>query len=241
MTSERRFNDQEVAQILERASVAQDAARGGTLPSSDGLTIAHLKDLAAEVGIAPEFIQGAVREVRSGLTAPVQRTRFLGLPIGVARTTYLERRITDEEWEELVGLLRTTFRANGRVRVDGGFRQWTNGNLQVLLEPTREGQRLRMSTRRGEATALLGAGAIMAAFGAITATVAPLISGAMSQQSALGFVGWGLAMMAWAGLRLPAWARERAEQMQDVAARLNEVTTQDATSADVPLLSEPRS
>jgi hypothetical protein len=223
MSSERRFNDQEVSQILERASVAQEASRGGTLPSRDGLTLASLKELAAEVGIGPEYIQSAVREVRSGLMAPVQRTRFLGLPIGVARTTYLERKLTDAEWEELVGLLRVTFRARGHMRVDGSFRQWTNGNLQILLEPTRDGQRVRMSTRRGEATAMLGVGATMATFGAVAATVAPFVS-SMSLPSALGFAAWGLGLMAWAGVRLPSWARERADQMQDVAARLSEVT-----------------
>ncbi len=56
--------------------------------------------------------------VRLGATS---RT-VLGLPIGVARTVDLNRRLTDEEWERLVVQLREVFNARGRTRTEGSLR-----------------------------------------------------------------------------------------------------------------------
>jgi hypothetical protein len=69
--------------------------------------------------------------------------RAAGLPIGVGRTVELDRPRSDSDWERLVADLRETFEARGMVRYDGPFRQWTNGNLQALIEPTPSGHRLR--------------------------------------------------------------------------------------------------
>ncbi len=77
--------------------------------------------------------------------------RVLGLPLGVGRTVELGRKLTDEEWDHLVVDLRETFDARGQVRQDGSLRQWTNGNLQALLEPTPTGDRLRLRTMNGNA------------------------------------------------------------------------------------------
>src|SRR5437870_10699022 len=84
--------------------------------------------------------------------------RFLGLPIGVGRSVDLDRALSDPEWERLVADLRDTFDATGRMRQDGAFRQWTNGNLQAVLEPTDIGHRLRLRTGKGDAVAFLMGG-----------------------------------------------------------------------------------
>ena len=77
--------------------------------------------------------------------------KLLGLPLGVAQTVEFDRKLTDQEWERIVADLRETFEAPGVVRQQGSLRQWTNGNLQALLEPTATGQRLRMRTVKGNA------------------------------------------------------------------------------------------
>ena len=83
---------------------------------------------------------------------------FLGLPIGVERTIALNRWLTEGEWEHLVVELREAFNARGTVSSNGPFRQWTNGNLQALLEPTATGHRLRLRTLNGNARASMAAG-----------------------------------------------------------------------------------
>src|SRR6185436_16115829 len=126
---------------------------------------------------------------------------FLGLPIGVARTVHLNRRLTDEEWERLVVQLREVFNARGRTRSDGSLRQWTNGNLQVLLEPTETGHRLRFGTVHGAARAAIVAisSAVGGHFGEALPGIATMLFG-------------GLGMITSGAVRLPRWARLRQRQ-----------------------------
>src|SRR6266550_6287198 len=139
----------------------------------------------------------------------------------VARDVNLNRRLTDEEWERLVVQLREVFNARGRTRSDGSLRQWTNGNLQVLVEPTETGHRLRFRTTHGAARASIGAGlavlgvtAIVAVSGAIWGTLGDAASGIALMAAA------GVGMIASGALRLPRWARLRERQMEALAARI---------------------
>ncbi len=77
---------------------------------------------------------------------------------------------SDEEWERLVVDLRETFDARGIVRHDGALKQWTNGNLQVLLEPDEKGHRVRLRTTKGDARGMMVGGLVM--FGSAAAKTA---------------------------------------------------------------------
>src|SRR5215203_4970217 len=130
--TERRYDQAEVAAIFERAAEATTHAGEPRQPaSSEGMTLAELQEIGREVGIAPESIALAARSV--GVAAQASSRTFLGLPLGVARTVQLDRRLSEEEWERVVVDLRETFNARGSVRSEGSLRQWTNGNLQALL------------------------------------------------------------------------------------------------------------
>jgi hypothetical protein len=133
----------------------------------------------------------------------------------------LDRRLTEEEWEHLVVDLRETFDARGRVSSHGSLRQWTNGNLQALLEPTPSGHRLRLKTVRGNAIALMSAGlgfvgvsTVMLVVGAVAGELGPTLGGVA------GVAAMGLGIFAMGALRVPTWARTRRQQMEGVAARL---------------------
>src|SRR3989449_11005906 len=152
---ERRYNDKEIAAIFRAAAEAQQNPPHD-VPRDEGLTLPDLQAIGREVGIPSDAVERAAQALDVRLDA-TSRT-FLGLPIGVARTVNLNRRLTDEEWERLVVQLRDVFNARGRTRTDGSLRQWTNGNLQVLLEPTETGHRLRFGTLHGGARASIGAG-----------------------------------------------------------------------------------
>jgi hypothetical protein len=218
--SERQYNDEEVAAIFERASEAEHAG----LPISaegKGLTLAALHDIGREVGISPESISLAARSLdQSGRLA--SRT-FMGLPIGVGRTVEFDRPLSDSDWEGLVADLRTTFEARGTVRYDGPFRQWTNGNLQALVEPTPNGHRLRLQTVKGDSRAMMTAGAV--ALGGATATlIAVTAAGSLNTPGTVTGVGFmtlmGLGMFAAGALRVSGWARRRKTQIEAVVARL---------------------
>jgi hypothetical protein len=217
--AERRYDDTEIAAIFRAATEEGPQSPPREVARDEGLTLAELQAIGSEVGIPSDAVAQAARAVDVRLGA-ASRT-FLGLPIGVARTVNLNRRLTDEEWERLVVQLREVFNARGRTRVDGSLRQWTNGNLQVLLEPTETGHRLRFGTVHGGARASIGAG--IAALG-VTAAVA--ISSALGGTLvdaipgiALLFAA-GVGMIASGALRLPRWARLRERQMEALAARI---------------------
>ncbi len=238
--TDRRYSEDEVAAIFERAAEAQHTARR-QLPPGEGMTLAELQSIGREVGIPPELVADAARSIEQGPRS-ASRT-FLGLPIGVGRTIDLDRRLTDDEWDRLVVDLRETFDARGSVRADGSFRQWTNGNLQALLEPTTAGHRLRLKTVKGDARAFMAGGLAMVGLGA-GMLIARVVAGAgdAGALSAMAFLAAsGIAMFGAGALRVPSWARLRRRQMDGVAARLALATTPEAAFSDPTRPAPPES
>jgi hypothetical protein len=221
--TERRFNEAEVAAIFERATTAQQNTPV-PLASSEGMSLADIQAIGKEVGIAPELLADAAKAVARG--GKESARRFLGFPIGVARTVELDRNLTENEWERLVADLRETFDARGKVRSEGGLKQWTNGNLQALLEPTTAGQRLRLRTLKGSSLAAINMGIGMVAIAGITFFVTA-IRGAPDAglySSLVTLAAMGAAAVGFGALQVPRWARERRRQMQEIAERLTRTT-----------------
>ena len=216
--TDRRYTEDEVAAIFERAAEAQHTDRR-RLALADGMTLSDLQEIGREVGLPPELVAQAARSL--DLAGRPQSRTVLGLPLGVGRTIDLGRQLTDEEWERLVADLRETFDARGSVRYDGPFRQWTNGNLQALLEPTPTGHRLRLRTLKGSARSLMAGGVALVGIAAAV-FVSTLVTGQVAEQasvltllSALGVGTFGVG-----ALSLPGWARQRRRQMEGVVERL---------------------
>ncbi len=215
---ERRFNEAEVAAIFERATESQQVVHA-PLWAGEGMTLAELEDIGSEAGIAPELVRHAATVIERG--GPTTVRRFLGLPVGVGRNVHLNRSLSDHEWERLVVDLRQTFDARGVVGQDGSLRQWTNGNLQVFLEPTATGHRVRLRTVRREALSLMGGGLATVAIAATAALSAVLRGADPASVASLGLLAaGGAAVFAACAFPLHGWARLRERQMQDVAERL---------------------
>src|SRR5213596_217286 len=217
--ADRRYNDKEIAAIFRAAAEQEPQSPQREVARDEGLTLGELQAIGNEVGISADAVAQAARavDIRLGTGS---RT-FLGLPIGVARTVNLNRRLTDPEWERLVVQLREVFNARVTTRSDGSLRQWTNGNLQVLLEPTETGHRLRFRTVHGGARASIGAGFAVLGVTAIVTIVSALgghVGDAMSGIALLSAAG--VAMIANGALRLPRWARLRGRQMDALAAEV---------------------
>ena len=223
--SERRYTDEEVAAIFKQAAESESTV--SPLPAEgNGTTLAALQEIGREVGISPAAIaHAAISLERAG--KPAGRS-FLGFPIGVGRTVEFDRPLTDAEWESLVGDLRETFHARGRVQYDGPFRQWTNGNLQALVEPVPGGHRLRLQTMNGASRRLMSAGLLAAGLSA-GAWVGLTLAGTIGDPGSIAGIGFtaaaGIAMFAIGSLRLPIWARRRRAQIEAVTTRLTAATT----------------
>jgi hypothetical protein len=220
MSDERRYDEAEVAEILARATSLEAPRAPAPHSTSTGLTLAQLQDIGAEVGIPPQVIADAARAIGNRLPAPAPRT-FLGTPRSVARIVPIPRAMTDDEWTRLVVLLRETFGAEGRIRVHGPLRSWSNGNLQVHVEPDGDRYRVRMQTLRGDAlpraavgAAAVGGSGVMLLVNALSG----LRPGGVLAAVAMGLVGLG--QLVYIRTLLPRWASERAAQMDHLAERI---------------------
>lgn len=219
--TERRYNQDEVEAIFQRAAEAQQ--RTPMLRQQDeGMTLGQLQEIGKEVGISAEQIRAAAGLIQR--TGQTTKRTFLGLPVGVGRTVDLERKLSDAEWERLVVELRDTFDAKGRIKEEGNFRQWSNGNLQALLEPMGDRHRLRMRTVKGNAYSYLIGGLSLVGVGAVSA-LASAAKGSLELSTVwtLWMIGGGL--LGIGAAMLPGWARERRRQMQEIAERVSSWAT----------------
>lgn len=225
--SERHYSDDEVAAIF-RAAAEGTEAQPVAADGADGLTLRDLQAIAGEVGLSPVAIARAAQALDRP-SGPVVSQTFLGLPIAVERTVALERPLTEPEWERLVVELRRVFRARGTVRAYGSLREWNNGNLHAMLEPTPTGYQLRLGTLKGDARASVVAGALTLGMSGVVAVLVGL-SGPLAQAApgiaALATVG--AALIANGTLRLPSWARRRRQQMDGIVERLTAAPRDDA-------------
>lgn len=216
---ERRYSEEEVAEIFERATEAQKSS----LPASrsgDGLTLAELQEVGRDVGIPSDLVARAAKSLDT--KGRTHGRSILGLPFAVGRTIELERPLTESEWHQLVVDLRETFDARGKLSQDGPFKQWTNGNLQALLEPTPTGQRLRLRTRKGSAITGLTAGFVGLGVTAVM-LVDEILTGALPPYRMANILVLATIVVGVLGvtaLRLPGWAKLRRRQMEEIAERL---------------------
>lgn len=232
MSDERRYDDGEVAEILERAARAELAMPPGA--GRHGMTLAELQRIGQEAGIAPELVARAAASLDQAPAVPalaLQRERVLGVPVGVAREYELPRPLDDDEWQRLVSAFRHTFRAPGRVSSDLGLREWRNGNLVARIEPGDEGAVLRFSTRKSEAGSVAFAG--VAAIIAIVALVVLGLTGSVDGMVAPGiFAALTGGAFAAGALRFPAWAGERERQFEQLARQARRLAAAPAAEAD---------
>ena len=228
MADERRYQDDEVAEIFEAASAPAVSRADG--PSTQGLTLAELQAIGREVGIAPERIAEAAASLARS-QPPLPRRTELGMPMSAAHIIDLPRALTDREWALVVADLRETFNARGYESSEGVSRQWSNGNLHAFVEPTRTGYRLRLGTVKGDALALNRVGGFGIAMG-LAVGLLPLFAGnpATAMPGAVAIGGMGVGAFVFNALRLPRWVRLREQQMKDVAERTRDLIDQDPSS-----------
>jgi hypothetical protein len=230
---ERRYRDDEVRRILELATRPESEALARPESTADGLTLAEIRGIAAEVGVAPEAVNSAALALDDDARAPARRS--FGLPIEVRRTIPLPRALTDREWERLVAELRATFGARGRLLAHGALREWTNGNLHACVEPEGDHWRLRLGTVKGDAPGwnALGAAGLVSA-GALT-VVGVLAGGGLGAFVAPAILGSAGTVAVVANLvRLPRWAGLRRRQMEHIEARVRAMMDDGATGALPP-------
>lgn len=210
--TDRRYSEEEVRRIFEIAASTGETTRS-PVAQPDGFTLHELKSIGQEAGLDPATVEAAAwRLTHQPVNSP--RQEILGMPIGVGMVQGLPRDPTEDEWHRLVAHIRETFAATGKVTEEAGMRRWRNGNLNVFVEQSTEGPRLRMITRKSNAAlgfTFLAAGLLMLAL--------PFLGGGDTTSTGLVFLAIGLAFSGTNALQLRSWADERERQMEHLAAQ----------------------
>lgn len=228
--AERKYTDQEVAQILKRATEAR-GAHLAKRKDGGGLTLEQIKSIGDEVGIARSRIDDAARTLVT-FTHDGESHLLLGTPATVQFESRISSRPGDARLNEVLRLVRTATARDGVVEERFGGMEWTArntlGKRYVDLVPTEGGGRVRvMGDFRGAGRA-----------GAVITTAAALLgSGATSLAvAALGAIGWLAApVAAVAAVALPRLTLGRMVLRESrILARLSEDITRVAQGTPFP-------
>ncbi|MEK9499447.1 hypothetical protein WI372_00455 [Gemmatimonadota bacterium DH-20] len=211
--TERRYTDQEVARLLQRAAdIDRDAPSGAAV--ARGLSLAELQEIAAEAGIAPTAVARAADEI----AAPA-RSRVTSLALGdpglTRRTAALPVQIDRAGLGRMVEVIDAEAPAAGTVGEALGSVRWTATSRflhrQVVVQPSDTETVIRVEERYTDRLravvhllpALYGAGGGAAVAGAWLAG-----GSAAGLAAAAGSVlGLGLGRALWNALRARSWHR----------------------------------
>ena len=116
---DRRFTDREVREILKRA-VEKSPSRA--LAKGDGVSLAELKAIGAEVGIDAGRLEEAARSV--ALDHGNRTNAFLGGPSSISFERTVPGELTPEDTPEVLATIRRTMRQQGEAEVIHGSLEW---------------------------------------------------------------------------------------------------------------------
>lgn len=217
MTTERRFNEEEIRTILKQAS-----ADDRPVPRhSDGLTLAELTQIGEEAGISAEAITRATAAL--DVSAP---TTTLGASIGMHLSTTqsadLGHSFSDEDWDRLVADVEQSFRVVGERRAFGTVREWKSDKLTVVVEPTASGHRLNLRADDHAGKLGLIGGALFLAMGLFFTLLVVAKAGTPDLAKILFtsmFSVVGLGGMGYSAVRTRSWSAETNRHLEAIAVR----------------------
>jgi hypothetical protein len=224
--SDRRFTDQEVALVLQRAAEIEE--RRSTSTAGRGLTLGELRDIAKEVGLSPDVIDEAVAAVRTGVRP--RGGSLLGASLSNKVVRGVPGRLDEDGLQRLIRVVEDRVEETGTVSEALGTVRWTSvarghrfdRTMQVSLSATgAEETQIQVVQRypSGLRAILHGLptawGAMIGGAIAASAAVVPVVGIGIGLGGAA--LGLGIGRTVWQAL-----ARKSAREVERVAGELAE-------------------
>ena len=136
----RLYSEQEMGALIQRATELQ---QGSSDAFEHGLSILEIERIAAELGITPEHLRNAALELENQSHTHDSKG-FWGTPFQIDLNRVVEGALTDEQWEEIVLMLRTYTGRAGRTNDIGKTKEWSHfldeglGHTRVSISPREE-------------------------------------------------------------------------------------------------------
>lgn len=155
--SERRYTEEELALILNRAAERQE----GTQPSVPRYTLAEIQEIAAGAGISPEHVTSVAATIRDARAE--RRGGVLGAPQSFRFEESIDGEVADDVVGELLDIARRELGVQGTVSEALGSVEWKGRDAfgTSFVSITRRGGRtivgvMSARTDAAAATATLG-------------------------------------------------------------------------------------
>lgn len=162
--SERRYSQTEFASIMEQAAGAQPVAAGRALRRADGLTLAEMQAIAAEVGVAPEAVARSARLLP--LRQESEAARLLGGP-AVMQLEFTVPEAEDVDPNLVLAAVRRVTSKHGAARRTGAVLEWSSGgssrSLAVNVAPGERGTMVMILVDRSTDATVLTVMSLVAA------------------------------------------------------------------------------
>ena len=143
----RRYNDNEVREIVKRASEIE----ASNPTAGVAMTVGGVEALAAEVGIAPETVREVARSLQAvgpaaaAVRGPIRDNPWIGGPTRLSCERVVEGEVPDAEFPTLVEEIRLVLNHPGQVSQLGRSFSWTSARSAS----TTRGLEVAVSVRAG--------------------------------------------------------------------------------------------
>jgi hypothetical protein len=190
----RRFDEREIARILERAAELQH--RQPLEPTAaTGLTLTELEQVAAEAGIDARHVRAAAAALDQ--EAPVAGA-LLGAPVRIELERTVDREVRPDAYGALANVIRETLASPGYASTLGKSFEWASANpqrvLRVTITPRAGLTTLRIEERFGNLVGGLFGGIVGGLGGGGGGAAIGVIGGAFGNIG-LGLAAAGLALV----------------------------------------------
>ncbi len=240
----RRYSESEVRSIVKHASEMQVQQ-----PTEEGaLSIGAVQQIAAQVGISPERVEQAARQLQRPEPSPPRKNFLAGAPTSLRLERTVDGEVPDSEFAILVEDVRATLRDVGHVSTLGRSLTWSTAragqgaggrDIHIMVMPRDGRTRITIDERMSNFAGGVFGGIVGGGGGGGGGALLGVVAGAL-QAPVAGVVAAALAVGASWGLARTIFARTVRTRHDQLTTLIDRLAAHVASTAGPRLGSAPQ-